>query len=306
MFELSIVIPTVGRVEILNRTLAALKKATEGFHVEVIVVDDSTGGVVSLHPPLGFILHRSGGKGASTARNTGWREAKSDLILFLDDDMLIEAHHIKRTLELHAESGNKAYNFFWLYPPDLMNQLNETKFGKYILKHRLYSNAHRLPDYKPNKKGFEKMEGLTSQYFSIEKKWLEVVNGYDTIPFAGVEDMLLYKKLNEIGVEVHLSFDEVVYQNESNRLQVSSVVNRYRTGALTRRLAVEMGHPEMGVRMSPFQKIIGGLAWIIEPVVKGAMFLPYGPIYEKAVNTQLFFATYRGYYVDRLPGQKAE
>ncbi len=298
---LSIIIPTVGRGEILLNTLEAAFKAIELLPVEVILVDDSKNGL-DLKIPYPAKLLRSGGKGASFARNKGWREARSKLLLFMDDDILIESKHIERTLRLHESDSYKAYNFFWVYPDFLMKQLPNSKFGKYILEHELYSNSHRLTYNIDERTDLFEEKGLTSQYFSIEKRWMEAVNGYDAIPYAGIEDLLLYKKLQAAGVSVYLSRRDVIYQDESNRLSIESLVNRYRTGALTRRVAVEMGHHALGLNFSSTQRLLGSFHTVFGPLASSlSAILPYGFVYRKSVNAQLFFASYKGFYEDSLP-----
>ena len=70
MPAVTVVVPTVGRPELLARCLAALERQTlPRGEYEVIVVDDS--------------VLRSG---PAAARNRGWRRAHADLIAFTDDD----------------------------------------------------------------------------------------------------------------------------------------------------------------------------------------------------------------------------
>ncbi|MFC7331166.1 HAD-IIIA family hydrolase [Marinactinospora rubrisoli] len=84
----AVVIPTVGRPglrSMAERLLAAGRTAPE----EVIVVDDRPGGA----PPLpvaglpGVRVLRSGGRGPAAARDAGWRAARAEWIVFLDDDV---------------------------------------------------------------------------------------------------------------------------------------------------------------------------------------------------------------------------
>ncbi len=299
--ELSVVIPTIGKMDILHQTLQNLQKAKTGLNVEVIVVDDSKDGHVSLPDYSDVAVLKSGGRGASFARNTGWRAAKSHLLLFLDDDILVNRENLERTLSLHASSGKVGYNFFWHYPTELMDLVRKIKFGKYILKHQLHSNVHRIKQDIPDT-GFIIENGLSSQYFSIERKWMEAVGGYDKIPFAGIEDLILYKKLKDIGVQIYLSPHDRIFQNEQNRLDVQSIVNRYRTGSFTRRIAVQMGHSDMGVQFSSIQKLLGAGRSIFDPILKLVIsYCPYGLIYEKAINARLSIATYQGFVCDPFP-----
>ncbi len=301
---LSIIIPTIGNADLLEATLACVDAAISGKEIEVIVVDDSKDGVVAdLLDDI--LLLRSFGKGASNARNKGWREAQSDLLLFLDDDILISKENIERTLALHQGSGRIAYNFFWTYPDALMKSLDGFKFGKYVIAEGLYSNTHRLKGL--SLQPMTTMEGLTSQYFSIEKKWMHAVGGYDDIPFAGIEDLLLFKKLKKVDVSVVLSKEDHIFQNEANRMSVDKLCGRYRTGALTRRIAVLRGHVELSVSFSQSQMLKGKLVLAMLPGLKWAVkILPFGYVYRKAIHLLLFVSTYEGFYQMDLPSPYAE
>jgi GT2 family glycosyltransferase len=95
---LSVVVPTCGRVELLDRCLAALLRQTLAARCyEIIVVDDRpdgrTGQLVSqwrasLPGPAPAItyLANTGPHGPAAARNLGWRSARATIIAFTDDD----------------------------------------------------------------------------------------------------------------------------------------------------------------------------------------------------------------------------
>jgi GT2 family glycosyltransferase len=85
----TVVVPTVDRVELLDRCLAALSDQ-ELAADEVIVVHDGDAGVVELlegwgqRLPLRSLQVKE--RGASAKRNAGWRAAQHGLIAFTDDD----------------------------------------------------------------------------------------------------------------------------------------------------------------------------------------------------------------------------
>jgi glycosyltransferase involved in cell wall biosynthesis len=91
--RLSVVIPTIGRPH-LRRTLDRLDRQ-EGLDAdfEAIVVQDPGADVpvaAEIVEGRGFEaqLLRAELRGASAARNTGWRAARAPLVLFVDDDIL--------------------------------------------------------------------------------------------------------------------------------------------------------------------------------------------------------------------------
>ena len=91
MPRLSVVIPTVGRP-----TLPRVVERLEGEDVEVIVVADAKAGNVAA-------TLRADEPGAAAARNAGWRAAEAEVVLFTDDDVLLERGAVERHLRVHHE-----------------------------------------------------------------------------------------------------------------------------------------------------------------------------------------------------------
>jgi glycosyltransferase involved in cell wall biosynthesis len=87
--EVSVVVPTVDRVALLERCLRGLA-GQEGAAFEVIVVGGDDPGITALieswkgRLPLRFL--RSIAPGASVKRNIGWSVARAPVVAFTDDD----------------------------------------------------------------------------------------------------------------------------------------------------------------------------------------------------------------------------
>jgi glycosyltransferase involved in cell wall biosynthesis len=89
----SVIIPTYNRVNSLRRTLDSLAQQTyPAVRFEVIVVDDgSTDTTPEIRDlaPLPVRYYRQGNQGAAAARNAGAVEARGELLVFLDDDVIV-------------------------------------------------------------------------------------------------------------------------------------------------------------------------------------------------------------------------
>lgn len=109
---LSVIIPTYNRGTRLLSTLRhLLANNTEGFEeVEVIVVDDGSETPVSdfiatTEAPHPFTLTcvRQENRGAGPARNSGFRIARGDILLFMDDDIIPPSDFLQRHVDAHHE-----------------------------------------------------------------------------------------------------------------------------------------------------------------------------------------------------------
>jgi glycosyltransferase involved in cell wall biosynthesis len=87
----SVVVPTRGRAAYLEVTLDSLLDQRTEAAYEILVVDDgaqdATASVVAARPSVRCVAHGEA-RGLNAARNTGVRESKSELIAFVDDDVL--------------------------------------------------------------------------------------------------------------------------------------------------------------------------------------------------------------------------
>lgn len=110
--QLSVVIPTLSRYDLLARVLLHLERqrpnpAQPDF--EVIVVADANEreleSVDTLLRGRPYPVRRlqAGRPGASAARNLGWQAARAPLLLFLDNDVLPEPPLVAQHLAWHRE-----------------------------------------------------------------------------------------------------------------------------------------------------------------------------------------------------------
>jgi len=112
----SVVVPTCGRADLLNRCMAALTAQTlRGADMDIIVVDDAPSdatrdvvGQWTAHAAQRGLevtyVANHGPHGPAAARNRGWRHARADVIAFTDDDTVPDANWLRQgMMALDAE-----------------------------------------------------------------------------------------------------------------------------------------------------------------------------------------------------------
>jgi glycosyltransferase involved in cell wall biosynthesis len=113
--RISVIIPTYNRAEILSKTLRAYSEQTEdGPIFEALVIDDGskdhTASVVrnwSSHSTLPVRYLWQENRGLAAARNHAIREAKGELLLFGDDDIIPSPKMVAEHLAWHREHPEK-------------------------------------------------------------------------------------------------------------------------------------------------------------------------------------------------------
>ncbi len=109
--ELSVIIPTYNRKNILKKCLNALFGQTyPGFEFEIIVIDDgSTDGTESIvkeimeKSPVGLKYFKQENKGPAAARNAGIKNANGKIILFIGDDIISSPTLIEEHIKYHKQ-----------------------------------------------------------------------------------------------------------------------------------------------------------------------------------------------------------
>ena len=109
MYKVSVVMPTLDRADMVAATIDRIQHQTVSRDLyEVLVVDnnssDHTPAVLTakaaLYPNLRLFSQLK--RGAAATRNVGIREARGEIILFIDDDILAEPNLVEAHLTAHA------------------------------------------------------------------------------------------------------------------------------------------------------------------------------------------------------------
>jgi glycosyltransferase involved in cell wall biosynthesis len=194
--QVSVVVPTCNRPELLNRCLAALVEQTfDPSAYEIIVVDDAasaatqrlvddwaegTGNVLGGHkgsPALRYIpvtdVH-----GPAAARNLGWRSAIGEIIAFTDDDCIPDRQWLSAGVAM--------------FRPEVIG-----------VSGRLIVPLITVPtDYERNAAELERAAFATANCF-YRRDAIAGINGFDqrfTIPWREDSD-LLFMLLKQLGID---------------------------------------------------------------------------------------------------------
>ncbi len=125
--EASIIIPTYNRKNILKRVLNTLFTQTYPRNTyEIIIVDDgSTDGtermVKGLSAPCILRYFRQDKKGPAAARNYGLRQAKGEIIIFIDSDILVDSHFVEEHLRYHQKYEQIVVRGLVINTPEIEN-----------------------------------------------------------------------------------------------------------------------------------------------------------------------------------------
>lgn len=127
----SVIIPTFNRKAWVRETLASLAQQTyPSDQYEVLIVNDgSTDGTEEIERevyPFQLRYLWQTNQGDAIARNFGAKHSRGEILVFLDDDIILEKNYLAALLAEHEENSNRVVvgtDILWLSPS---NPLQET------------------------------------------------------------------------------------------------------------------------------------------------------------------------------------
>ena len=237
---ISIVVPTFRRPDALRATLAALLAVDYDLNrYEVIVVDDAaepaTATIVdSLRgPSVPLKLVAQHRLGAASARNHGARLADGALIVFCDDDILVEPSHLRLHVGTRERYGDPVVSGTSDLSPAATEYLRATPFGNYRLElERLYE-SHVRGAPMPGDPACLRMNWLGSWDLVVRRDLFWQLGGFDEdFPVAGAEDQDFSTRARHAGVLLLLDTNIRCLHND-NRLTLRSYCAREERSAQT-------------------------------------------------------------------------
>ena len=196
--EISVVIPTCNRCESLERTLRSLfDQDIERDRYEIIVIvdgseDGTTEMLRSLRCPTELRTFSQENRGQAAARNVGWKIARGDFILFLDDDMLCDNLLLKSHLSSH-ESRENLVVFGWTPLAE------ESPYSPFLAEFRETARRDFKRLFSQQSEPSFADDVMVCSNTSLARKALVALGGYDENFFRWYEDRDLGIRLLEAG-----------------------------------------------------------------------------------------------------------
>lgn len=301
--RLSIIIPTCRREPFIFKSFEAVVGAAKGLDSEIILVDDNPSERIKLPEHLlpHLTVYPNEGRGLAAGRNTGARHATGEVLLFMDDDILVERQHLIEIMKLQATDMRACFNLNWRYPEELVEHCRHTKFGRFILKEGLINYKSWDPELSWREELFEARR-LAGFFMTMPKQIFEEAGGFDpAFPLAGAEDYEMCRRLQKMGVRFFVEPRHFVLHNEIDRIDLINRLNRLKAGTYNRQLALDMGMTEFRQNYSLPQRVIYPLLSMIkQPLLQATMWIPNNPFFDlwyqflvhRLIGTVIFEANY--------------
>ncbi|MFB9356758.1 glycosyltransferase [Actinoplanes nipponensis] len=208
----SIIIPTYERRDIVLSTVSSVVATRRPWPCElIVVVDGSRDGTVEalrgLDLPLPLTVHEQPNQGSAAARNAGAAAARGRYLLFLDDDMTVEADLLVEHGKTLAAGADAVVGHMELDPRSPRNLLTRgIERWAAQRKARLDRSAGRLG-----------VGDFLSGQLSVRAEWFARLGGFDAGltangTFGGEDTDLVYRLLQD-GARVRANLSAVSHQH---------------------------------------------------------------------------------------------
>ncbi len=238
-YDLSITISSYNRDDKVLQTVRRLFESDfTGFqNIELIVVDDGSprpvkDALAKLEEipaviDLRLITQKNAGIGAT--RNRGFREAQSDLVLFLDDDILLKPATLREISEAHRNAPGAVV--FGSYPFITHETESLHQFARHLYGY----------DAITDEASFEKVNAITSGLLWVDKARLREIGDFyrDDLSIPAAEEYEIIARFHKMGIPIfraahicaihnhHLKLDWLVQQQYKYGMGTAEAFAKY-------------------------------------------------------------------------------
>lgn len=247
----SIVVATKGRVALLVDLMKSVHVARGNYSgdCEVLIVDDSSPEErreiqdACVQYDCTYIYYENA---VSAKRNYGGRQAKNDVILFLDSDCIATEHILERYAEKYTDSSIAAV----AGPLEFVGP--DTWFWQAI-EATPYLTCFYLPKFVP------KLEWGVTANFSVRREVFLQVGGFDeSFRRPAGEDVDLGLMIKDAGYDINGSPEALVYHSKKTWIPFKAMVRRLNFYG-TADCDLITKHPERGEVVLPKRAFLYGV-----------------------------------------------
>ncbi|MCK4664234.1 MAG: glycosyltransferase family 2 protein [Bacteroidales bacterium] len=210
--NISVIIPTYNGADKIEKILQSLEKQTfQNFEI-IVGIDGSTDNTKEILEKQSYLLRErliifeQENKGRAVIRNNAAKKAKSNLLVFFDDDMIPNENSIEKHYSHHLINKISILGG---------NQLDKYE-GKVIdfLKFKEYLSKKWMSIY-GNKVSLLRKDNLfvTAANFSISKTLFFNLGGFDE-RLTDAEDWDLSVRALEQGIDIYFDPENIAYHND--------------------------------------------------------------------------------------------
>ena len=217
----SVIVPTYNGAHKLPALLSALQKQTYKEFELIVAVDgstDNTDDVLKTHASLfkSFVIVAQANNGRAAVRNFGAKQAKGDLLIFFDDDMLPEPSCIEVHVDHHSKYSSSILTGAQI---DFVHRKKDIQIFKSFLSTKWMKKLDTgMPLEKENL-------FITAANFSIPRKLFEDLNGFDE-QLNDAEDFDLAVRAYIAGIP--LNFNKLALAWHNDPISCASYIKRTR------------------------------------------------------------------------------
>lgn len=201
-FDLTIVVSSFNRNDAIEQTITKLFECdmTSFQAIELLIIDDGSplpvanvlNRIGSAPEKMDLRLIRQENAGIGATRNRGFREAKADLVLFLDDDILIKPNTLNEFAAAHK--FHRGGIIFGSYPFIHHETVALHKFASHFYGYDLITSE---PTY-------EKVNAITSGLLCVDKTKLHGTEKLyrDDLTIPAAEEHEIIYRFDKLGIPI--------------------------------------------------------------------------------------------------------
>lgn len=270
MIKISVVLINKNRGFSLKPAIEAVLRQLKADDELIVVDDNSSDDSVSILEDyldeITKLIRISSGGNRSKVRNTGAKQAKNEIIIFVDGDVIIGPNNINKVRKLHENcdvigtNGVVFGNDCDAQQFEIVTQMSVDEYAE-----KLNENFDVLYDYESffdyryfNDQYLQDTSKNWTHYFtsfaSVKKEAFEQIGGFDeNIRSWGSEDIEMAYRLNQYGkiivdksiVSFHWAHDKNPFDNfNSNTTNYYYFLYKYRTHQFEIAMAYDVSFPE--------------------------------------------------------------